>query len=628
VAAAIVLVLLVATLVLRLEQVRSQTGAIAVYAILIPLGLWLLNFGIVRGAEWFIRDAVLQSPKPPLRTSGRILVTSLLFAAEMGPGGLGDYVGNLLVLSVRDEALLPPTAQALTFFTIVLQSVLVTGFILTNLYSVGAEAGGADGPRAKRAKTALKVAYLVSWFGLSAVLPSFAPGIREVVLGNVLVGAAIIFSAIPLLGSDTGMLCYDVSDYLRIPRAPETFACLSPEQPTLRLKLSWVVAAALVTVSVFWLVWEQKDSIYGAAIFLGVAVVIVVVQGLIAFKNAMSPEIGRLTLLEHLALAAESGVPLHEAVESFLLGESSLRMKEQASALLFYLNCGYTLDRAASAVRSLFTPQEVACLRAAKEGDDLAAALRFIAQEDRLKSRVVSRFPSVAWYAFWLAIILAYCVYTGLIILHKFGAILSQFKFESLAAFRRLTLLMHFLGQLVWILPLLFVAFFVMRKALASSLYFRRLLSKLAPAVVELHWLGSLSRFAHALYLQLSKCVPIEEAVTTAMEATGDRALQSRRSLIADKLRQGLPLHRALQIAGDFPPSFISHLALGAKKENLPEVLRFLADIYPRRELLLRERLHTFTFIAVMMATLGLGLWFAVNFYLMLFSLTQIVPYD
>jgi type II secretory pathway component PulF len=94
---------------------------------------------------------------------------------------------------------------------------------------------------------------------------------------------------------------------------------------------------------------------------------------------------------------------------------------------------------------------------------------------------------------------------------------------------------------------------------------------------------GRLATFAEVLALLVRQQVPLDEALTLAADASGDRGLQSAAQRMAENLRRGGDVANGEEIAGLLPPLVAWLLSAGAPTQRLSETLSLTAATYRQR---------------------------------------------
>jgi type IV pilus assembly protein PilC len=121
----------------------------------------------------------------------------------------------------------------------------------------------------------------------------------------------------------------------------------------------------------------------------------------------------------------------------------------------------------------------------------------------------------------------------------------------------------------------------------------RRATLDVSPVTLGLGWTpsarsllraGRLAVFCDTLALMVEHNTPLDEAVTLAAEASGDRSLADDARRLTEALRRGLPASQAALALAHFPP-LLRWMVLGARDSRLCRALRAAADSYRQQAL-------------------------------------------
>jgi len=88
------------------------------------------------------------------------------------------------------------------------------------------------------------------------------------------------------------------------------------------------------------------------------------------------------------------------------------------------------------------------------------------------------------------------------------------------------------------------------------------------------------ARFARSFAALYGAGVPIASALGMSGEASGNHLLEQRSRVMVPALERGVPLSRAMDASGFFPPMFIGMISTGESTGNLDQMLDKAADFY------------------------------------------------
>ena len=113
-----------------------------------------------------------------------------------------------------------------------------------------------------------------------------------------------------------------------------------------------------------------------------------------------------------------------------------------------------------------------------------------------------------------------------------------------------------------------------------------------------------MSRFTLALQLTLDTGLSIAKALRLSLESTGNAYFASGAGGIALSLKNGCPLHEALQTSGFFDADFIDMVMSGEEGGRVPEMMRHLAEQYQDET---KRRMTTVTGLAAGAIAVGVA---------------------
>lgn len=613
----------------------------------LPLGIltWGGLCALVRLCEVFVRRVVIRSPKYPLPTSLIAFYGTLVFAGLSAFGRLGvfwrDVIGDPVTADLDWLKWFP--TLAVTVMNALVIFALLTAWLCRPL---SLDATSSERQRWRISFLSLCLVAVIFWFLMlpvtewwshliNALVPPTPPSEQgtEVLpcpgsempidLGCFVSVTVFLLFFVPLILIDVGGASF-----------PMEICLPSSSRPELKLPAPffWYTVIALVGGVTAYLVDSttgQRDaSVIAFAWFMLLLAILATGRFIRAVWHHFFPNAWRANFYEHLALAAESGYPLHEAVRSFLASEAPRQMKGRIAPLLFYLERGYPLEKAAALAFGFFSAAEAAALASAKAGDDLARMLRYLAEGQRQRRRFREGRKTLSLYLAETMFAILISSFMGSIAVPRYAEVIGYLVPERTLIVRALEWLALAAVHAVWVFPVFVILYFLARLALAHSMTFRRLVGRVVPPISEMWWASVLGRLTQSLSIQLSKHVPVESALETALGASGDPALQRQAPLLNSQLRQGKPLYRAFAAVRDIPRWFHVHLAVGAKRENLPSLLSILAQSYQRRAACLAEMLEMVLAVTLIVITVGFFVCFVACFYMVMFSIYGFLPYE
>ena len=294
-----------------------------------------------------------------------------------------------------------------------------------------------------------------------------------------------------------------------------------------------------------------------------------------------------VALNDELAALVRAGVPLDQGLTQ-LARDLPGRMGAVAKRLGDRLAAGESLDRAVSHEEAALPPVWRAVVMAGVRSGQLAVALEGLSQTGRRIGEMRRAVGTALIYPLVVAAI-AYGLF--LLTLVKLAPLMLH-AFEDLTSSSEpLLAKMVWLGQTadswaVWP-PLLVVAGLAVGWYRSGRAAWRSDGAGGAgfpwPTFGRLVRDGRQATFAEVLSLLVRQQVPLDEALTLAADASGDRGLQSAAQRMADNLRRGGDLTGSEETAGPLPPLVAWLLSAGASPQRLSETLALTAATYRQR---------------------------------------------
>lgn len=286
----------------------------------------------------------------------------------------------------------------------------------------------------------------------------------------------------------------------------------------------------------------------------------------------------RAEFLDGLATLLHAGMPLAEAVHT--LAESRSRARPMLLVLHQSLRGGSALHEALAELPGWFEPAEIAMVRAAGAGGDLAPTLRSIAERHHRTSQISSKLLSTLLYPAVVALAgAAVVVFLSTSTLPKLSSLLTDAGVEVPPLTRAVTAAGGWLSSFG--LPSAAAAFAaaLALPALASrSTGLIHAIDRAAPAVFRR---ASLARVWRALAELLHSGVPLVEALRLAAPVPG-RFLGAPLSIAlldaADRLEGGGTLAGALSNRRWFDAECVRLVEIGENTGELADVMMRLAE--------------------------------------------------
>lgn len=294
-----------------------------------------------------------------------------------------------------------------------------------------------------------------------------------------------------------------------------------------------------------------------------------------------------VALNDELAALVRAGVPLDQGLTQ-LARDLPGRMGSVAKRLGDRLAAGESLEKAVGSEEAVFPPVWRAVVVAGVRSGQLAVALECLSTTGR---RIGEMRRAVGMALLYPLVVMGIAYSLFLFTLVKLAPLMLHATEDLTSSREPLLAKMVWLGQTAdsWALwpPLLVVAVLAMgwyrsgrtawRDDGAGGLGFPW------PTFGRVVRDGRLATFAEVLSLLVRQQVPLDEALTLAADASGDRGLQSAAGRMAENLRRGGDVTSSEETAGLLPPLVAWLLNSGAPTPRLSETLSLTAATYRQR---------------------------------------------
>jgi type IV pilus assembly protein PilC len=138
-------------------------------------------------------------------------------------------------------------------------------------------------------------------------------------------------------------------------------------------------------------------------------------------------------------------------------------------------------------------------------------------------------------------------------------------------------LLILVIGAAVFFTPI--AGYFILTRTLGGSRFVHELLIRV-PVVGAVFRTLALARFSWSMELMTDSGVNIFNALQWSMDATANGAFEGRTPAIIQRIKDGLPLAKSLEMSGLFPTDYIEMMHVAEESGSMPEMFGRLARNY------------------------------------------------
>jgi len=123
------------------------------------------------------------------------------------------------------------------------------------------------------------------------------------------------------------------------------------------------------------------------------------------------------------------------------------------------------------------------------------------------------------------------------------------------------------------------LAYFALTRSLSGLRVTHEFLLRV-PVVGNVFRTLAVARFCWSMELMTDSGVNIFNAIQWSMDATANGAFEGRTPAIVQRIKDGLPLSKSLELSGLFPPECIEMVAVAEESGSMPETFKRLAKNY------------------------------------------------
>ncbi len=296
-------------------------------------------------------------------------------------------------------------------------------------------------------------------------------------------------------------------------------------------------------------------------------------------RRGVSLNSGDLVLLtQQLAVLLESGLPLVEALDVVAKQSDNANVEWLLRDIKSRVSEGQALETALKAHSKTFNPLYVALVAAGEKTGHLAAVLQQLAEYTERRQAIKMSLTKALIYPAILAV-----TATAIIIVLMttvFPRIVSQFAYMQSALPRPTQVLIgvsdfmryHGYWLVVAVVGTLLLWRLALRQPTIRLAWHRRQLRLLFWG--KLFRQLNAARFADTLAICSHSGVPLLDGIKVAARATTNDYMQQRLSEVAERVKSGQSLFKALESAGIVDAMMLYMIGSGEKSGKLPEMLQ------------------------------------------------------
>lgn len=288
-------------------------------------------------------------------------------------------------------------------------------------------------------------------------------------------------------------------------------------------------------------------------------------------------------LTRQLATLVKSGLPVAEALEMAARQSASQRGRRILAAVRTRVLEGHSLADGLAGFPGVFPPLYRATVTAGEHAGRLAEVLQRLADYTERRHALQRRLVTALFYPALLTlvaivVVAALLAYVVPQVVQVFDSIDADLPWltralislsELTQAWGWLVLIALVAGTTAWALLL---------RLPGPRLWWHGTLLRV-PLAGKLHATAQISRFSRTLSILVRSGVGLLDALTISAGVLDNRVLRGAVQRAAARVREGTPLHLALERERYFPPLLVHFIASGEAGGNLDEMLEHATDM-------------------------------------------------
>jgi len=278
-----------------------------------------------------------------------------------------------------------------------------------------------------------------------------------------------------------------------------------------------------------------------------------------------------------LATLVSSGSPLEEALGLTAKQSERRTIRHVMSAVRSRVLEGHSLASGLKTYPSVFTNMYTATVAAGEQSGHLDAVLDRLADYTESRQEIQQKMSSALIYPVILVIV-SLAIVAGLLvfIVPKIVRVFESMNKEVPPLTQFMINISDFLSAYgLYLIAGLVIAFILLKQLLkipAWKFRWHKLMLKI-PLVKKLVRSANTGRFARTLSILASSGVPILDAMAISSRVVENLPMRRAVEEAALKVREGTPIHKALEQSGYFPPMTVYLIASGEKSGKLDDML-------------------------------------------------------
>ncbi len=309
-------------------------------------------------------------------------------------------------------------------------------------------------------------------------------------------------------------------------------------------------------------------------------------EQLLAFFNRARRQ-DLMIFTRQFATMLEAAIPLGDTLKALYRQTRNNILREAAFEISQDVDTGLSLSQAFEKQHHIFSEFYINLIRSAEVTGKVDEAMKFLADYLEKEVALVSKVRNAMIYPIF--VIVLFIITAGVLMGVVFPQIEPIFTEADvqLPLLTRVFLAMgHFIAGWWWSLLIIFAIIIILlidyfRSQEGRVIYDQIVLA--TPVFGKILQQAYVARFAEATQVLLKGGIPVAQAIEIGSHTIGSFIYRDNLHEVADRIRQGEPLSRALEDYEDyFPPLVSQMLAVGESTGRLDEMLARISQFYTR----------------------------------------------
>jgi type IV pilus assembly protein PilC len=321
----------------------------------------------------------------------------------------------------------------------------------------------------------------------------------------------------------------------------------------------------------------------------------------------------------------KAGLPIMSALDLLAERAAAPRLRPVLGEVRARVRDGALLSEALTS-QGVFPPVYTTSVMAGERSGNLSGVLDQYIAYLRTSSNFISRLKNILIYptilVVMVTIVLSYLVTFAV---PRFAELYSQLNVQ-LPTMTRIVLAVslplrnYIFFVVAGLAAVILLGFFWLRSE-SGALILDRLKPKI-PIMGDIWLKSQISQFVRTLSTLLSGGTPLVSALDTASEAMGSPLIASSVRKAAEKVREGVPLHTALDSTRVIPPLALEMIEVGEASGALAPMLSSVAEFYEQEVDLKLTAVLAYVEPAILVVMAVVVAFILIALYLPMFSLT------